>query len=1436
MLAELLLCGVASMDVGLKTAINENKFIMKEPSINEMIMNDGVSQKKLMNVQSSIEIDGWYSNNENYWVKRNGFNENDNYQNSNPFGAQLVSPSFEIQTNFQNCYGYIAEISGTFFEYDVDYYCFEVYGDANFNLSFDGPTGKELKIYQFKSKTGKYEYFDEHYDDCSNIQTKLDAGTYCICLLGNRSYNNDGYSINLKVSYITNDENISIGNVESSYGINAVNWVSDYNPLDKEGFSKTGGSVSISQDKLNNTIEGKLLNYDKVLQSSLYMWGINTHKLALQYIEDLLFELDDDIAELEDQQVAFELQAIEAEKTEKWVKFGINALLIVAGVGATFGALACPIATVGVGAAIAAVDTGAVASFGLITVNFSLLVFDFFDNIDSSSAGDFYRSLIPENEIMEAKTFKQYLTDLKNNLTTVKQLDEQYPENRNVVNVRSYYDLDYDNEKSELVYKHVYEFDPNTFIYTEPLINAYPDETYMRGKFYMLKNLVDFHDAQKHIIHQYEERDITIENCSRLDPDEHRPDELNEGVPRWWYFTASETGTYCIDSGSNEERPNQDDIVCEIFDEPVNGRSTAGLVNSDSGTGNKGNFKMYYYLEAGERIFIRVRGKDWDKARLLYSIEIKRVQLDEFSNFNINGEYKENNISFYSGAICWKPIRFKEAGYKLIQCFTNDFEGSMSLYNYKGELETTTTNVNAGYAGNGFLSFFANKNEYMFLKVVSPINGQSQKDDVKLTFTNVARKYYKIDNLCRLENGDLTDGYPNTFELEIGQVALGIFIPDLTAHYQFDSSQNSTENGIAVNVVDTHTGEIINKFNTTENNKDATVAQLDAGHEYLIMISFLDFVDPVADIDLYVSYYVTDYYVLPETPNPIALGNRYYENRVSSRKGQYADYWYSFANDGYRLIQLFGEYDNINVELYDIRNNLLLSDDGSNQTSRTCFLSWNFKADEPYRIRILNKGNYSRTCKLTITPVASDFPTFNHMPAYRNNDVNSSVTGLLSNGVGYFTAPYTGSFRFRMYDQYDYYADTFLYVIDPSSNSYLEYDVDYNDDGDDASNGFLVKNLTQGKTYFIVLSMYDMSNLNDNRYLSVRIDYLGRVLGNANENGGYANSVTFDHSIFSATYKPHQTALVLFDITCTDSLKPSDLKFDIEFTSYGVSDPCTKTISEEGNRKKVVAYLYEDVIYRVRISRIGGTYSGESLKMFISYTTLENEKESIEITGTYSYSRYWHKVDTLFSTQMKEYTFTFDNAGPKVFQTFGNKDTILELYNSSGSLLKRNDNDGYGKNAFIWYDVQANRQYILKVGLKYADDGGDVNTTVTPILNGLGTLTSFDNFYKPTFSGSYFNENVYLDLNCSRVLVIKPPKEGNYRFSLSFRSDSSYRYVWLQLSDTYVATGYNSQDSSSGMKKFTTYLNPSHYYYAVCSAKYFKTQSGWATLEITKIS
>lgn len=132
-----------------------------------------------------------------------------------------------------------------------------------------------------------------------------------------------------------------------------------------------------------------------------------------------------------------------------------------------------------------------------------------------------------------------------------------------------------------------------------------------------------------------------------------------------------------------------------------------------------------------------------------------------------------------------------------------------------------------------------------------------------------------------------------------------------------------------------------------------------------------------------------------------------------------------------------------------------------------------------------------------------------------------------------------------------------------------------------------------------------------------------------------------------------------------------------------------------------------------------------------------------------------------------------------MFQTFGTKDTKLELYSSSGTLLDSDDDDGYGLNALLRYYVTKDVEYTIRIYFYSSTNTGDTKLAITPAFGALNSdvdvLETYENIYSiKSYTG--FTWLTFAQPNYTRVITFTPPSNGTYKFEITSEFDT-YIYV-----------------------------------------------------------
>lgn len=258
-------------------------------------------------------------------------------------------------------------------------------------------------------------------------------------------------------------------------------------------------------------------------------------------------------------------------------------------------------------------------------------------------------------------------------------------------------------------------------------------------------------------------------------------------------------------------------------------------------------------------------------------------------------------------------------------------------------------------------------------------------------------------------------------------------------------------------------------------------------------------------------------------------------------------------------------------------------------------------------------------------------------------------------------------------------------------------------------------------------------------------------------------------------------------------------------TATQTSTSCTltkeqwaKVLSSSGNTFSVAVIAYQN-----NSPRTGGYYSSQ---LTCTKPTLQNQTATARM---YSSTRYLEKQITLTARQYYEIAVTFDTAGSKIIQTFGMKDTVIEIYSESGTLLvDRNttDDQGYRLNAFIRYYTNANTTYRIRVKLLSSSEYGTTKLAIAPAYmvwnGGLNSITTYNDIYSITSSTNYTLYD-YGTRYYTHMVTYTPPSSGAYTISLESEFDN-FLYVIDPRSYELIRSGIDYNDDSNGLNASIT--------------------------------
>lgn len=232
-------------------------------------------------------------------------------------------------------------------------------------------------------------------------------------------------------------------------------------------------------------------------------------------------------------------------------------------------------------------------------------------------------------------------------------------------------------------------------------------------------------------------------------------------------------------------------------------------------------------------------------------------------------------------------------------------------------------------------------------------------------------------------------------------------------------------------------------------------------------------------------------------------------------------------------------------------------------------------------------------------------------------------------------------------------------------------------------------------------------------------------------------------------------------------------------------------------------YTVVVVAYQKRTPLTGGYYS-ESLEIA---KPISNGQANTSLSKA---QRYTEKKITLTPGCYFDLYVTFNATGSKLIQTFGTKDTIIEMYSATGELLveaDKVDDNGFRFNALVRYYTYANTQYKIRIRLYDENSSGTVKIAITPAR---GVYDYWDEIYETYEDILNFGErtslrwDAYCELNYTSIITFTPSKTGLYTFAITSEVDT-YLYVIDPRSSDLIAFGTDyDDDSGSGTDPLLT--------------------------------
>ena len=158
-----------------------------------------------------------------------------------------------------------------------------------------------------------------------------------------------------------------------------------------------------------------------------------------------------------------------------------------------------------------------------------------------------------------------------------------------------------------------------------------------------------------------------------------------------------------------------------------------------------------------------------------------------------------------------------------------------------------------------------------------------------------------------------------------------------------------------------------------------------------------------------------------------------------------------------------------------------------------------------------------------------------------------------------------------------------------------------------------------------------------------------------------------------------------------------------------------------------------------------------------------------------------------------------------MIQTFGTKDTKIEIYSANGTLLTSDDDSGYGLNALKSYYFAANTRYRIRVKFYSGSVYGTTKLAITP-SNGqysTSTLSSYEGIY--SISGrTSFSSKLYAEPNSTKIMTFTPSSAGSYTFKIDSSADTYIYVIDPRTNTTLIRGQHYDDDSGEGLNTLLT--------------------------------
>lgn len=315
---------------------------------------------------------------------------------------------------------------------------------------------------------------------------------------------------------------------------------------------------------------------------------------------------------------------------------------------------------------------------------------------------------------------------------------------------------------------------------------------------------------------------------------------------------------------------------------------------------------------------------------------------------------------------------------------------------------------------------------------------------------------------------------------------------------------------------------------------------------------------------------------------------------------------------------------------------------------------------------------------------------------------------------------------------------------------------------------------------------------------------------------------TISWKLNGSTYNPNNRfQIVFYDLARTQKYVTSNINVSQAYNSTYTYTLSTSVWNSVLSNFTGTTTIYVAVKGYLTSSPITGPFISRQVPITINLPI-----KSLSIPAS---NRYTEQMVAINAGEYKEYYVTFASSTGKVIQTFGMKDTYLEIYNQSGTLIASDDNKGYANNAFISINLTAGIQYRIRVKFKDSWQMGEVKLAITQTFS----YADYESAYG--FTGGTANMTGTTILNHVFHFRFIPNVSKTYTIYTD-KNGSSYTDLYLYLIDPRSTkpissnfsqpSVYNDDGGGNLQAKIVKHLEAGVPYMIILSTYNIATQSG----------